>query len=284
MLLGSVIVFARQRASDFVIGRLAGAQSLGLYNIGAELSTMPATEIAMPVSRAAFPVYSAIARDRGGLADAYHRVLGLVALIAIPAGVGLAVTADLLVPLLFGPNWIAAIPIAGLLGFYGVTLAVQGNVFPLFLAVGRPQLSVWVVAFQLACLLPMLFVFTDRDGIAGAATAYLASGILSMPLAMYLAARELDVGMLRSVRVLWRPVAASAAMYMALDRLRPSLDSGAGAGAMGSHLLAAVSAGAVFFVFVSVTLWLLAGRPDGAERHVLDYCRRRARLWAGRAA
>lgn len=282
MLLGSVVVFVRQRSSDFVIGRLFGAQSLGLYNIAAELGTLPATEVVMPVSRAAFPVYSAIAYDRDRLADIYHRVLGLVALVALPAGFGLAATADVLVPLLYGPNWAAAIPVAALLGLYGIALAVQGNIFPLFLAVGRPQVSVWVVAIQLACLLPMLVVLTRQSGISGAAAAYVVSGWLSMPVALYLAARELRVGIMRSVGTLWRPLAASCAMFFALSSIFAPVGAAAGAGALSGRLALEVASGVALFLLGSAVLWLLSGRPDGAERSAMDFCLRQARRWAGR--
>ena len=152
LLIGGFVVFARQRSSDFVIGRLAGPQTLGLFSIASELGTMPATEIVMPVARAAFPVYSTIADDRSALAQAYLRVLGLVALIAVPAGVGLASTADLLVPVLFGPKWLDAIPVMAYLSLYGVTLAIQGNIFPVFLA--RGQAAIQCVGRGLATRVP----------------------------------------------------------------------------------------------------------------------------------
>jgi O-antigen/teichoic acid export membrane protein len=274
LLVGGAVVFARQRSSDFIIGRLAGPQTLGLFSIANELGMMPATEIVMPVSRASFPVYSTIADDLRALADAYLRVLGLVALIAAPAGVGLAATADLLVPIMFGPKWTDAIPVTALLGIYGVTLAIQGNIFPVFLARGRPQFSVWVVAFQLVCLLPLLVTLTRLWGSTGAGTAYLISGFLSMPLALYFASRELKMPAVRTIAVLWRPAVASGVMYLTLD-LVPSVAAGdAVLAAMALRLAEKVLLGVAVFVAASTLLWLAAGRPAAAETTAFQYIAR----------
>lgn len=274
LLLGGVVVFARQRASDFVIGRYAGPQNLGLFSIANELGTMPATEIVMPVARAAFPVYSTIAGDLDALAETYLRVLGLVALLAIPAGIGLAATSGLLVPVLFGPKWTDAIPVMALLSLYGVTLAIQGNIFPVFLARGRPQFSVWVVTVQLFCLLPLLVILTRMHGSTGAGAAYLISGCLSTPVALAFAARELKIPTFRTIGVLWRPAAASCTMLLALDLLSPRVLDGAAWATMGLQLAAEVLLGATAYIAVSAALWLVSGRPAGAESSALQYISR----------
>jgi O-antigen/teichoic acid export membrane protein len=275
LLIGGVVVFARQRASDFVIGRFGGARSLGLFNIASELGTMPATEIVMPVSRAAFPVYSTIAHDLPALASSYLRVLGLVALLSIPAGAGIAVTADLLVPVLFGDKWLDATPILAFMGLYGVTLALQGNIFPVFLARGKPQYSVWVVAFQLACLLPLLYAMTRTSGATGAGIAYFASGCLSMPVALHYAARELGIPLSRTMAVLWRPLVAASVMYLTLTMLWPALPADAGIAMLLLRLLLEIMAGVLVFVLAIFVLWWPTRQPADAESSALQFARAR---------
>jgi lipopolysaccharide exporter len=280
LLVGGLVVFARQRASDFMIGRMAGPRALGLFNVASELGTTPATEIVMPVSRAAFPVYSTIASDAPALASAYLRVLGLVALLAIPAGAGLAATADLLVPVLFGDKWLDATPVLAYMGLYGITLALQGNIFPVFLARGKPRYSVWVVAFQLACLLPLLYWWTRAHGSTGAGIAYLASGCLSMPLALYYACRELDVTFARTLGVLWRPLVAATIMYGTLTLFWTMPDAQAGIVTLLVQLLLEVLAGVVIFALAILLLWWPTRAPSDAESSAIEFLRAQLRRLA----
>jgi PST family polysaccharide transporter len=48
MLLNNVVVYAAVNGYDFIIGRMAGATSLGLYSIAYEISNLPTTELVTP--------------------------------------------------------------------------------------------------------------------------------------------------------------------------------------------------------------------------------------------
>src|SRR6185503_18986206 len=106
LLFNNISNLGRDRSADFIVGRIAGSQALGLYNIALEIVTMPTTELVAPVNRAAYPAYARLANDLGQLRYTYLQVVSMVALLALPAAVGLGLTAKLFVPILLGPRWL----------------------------------------------------------------------------------------------------------------------------------------------------------------------------------
>jgi PST family polysaccharide transporter len=121
-----------------VIGYYLGAIVLGQYVFADSLMTtvFSLTGIGMSV---AFPAFCALQRDRLGLAEVYLEVVQSIAVLAIPAGLGLAVLAFPLVNILLGPQWQPLQPLIVLLGIYGITSVGSPN-SGLFTAVGRPDI------------------------------------------------------------------------------------------------------------------------------------------------
>lgn len=148
--------FLNIRIADFVLGKLAGPKALGVYSIAYEISSLPTSELVAPINRPAFPGYSRLAQDPDGLRSSFLSVISMITLFAMPAGVGIAVVADLLVPAVLGQNWLAATPLIQVLALYDTIVAVQTNINYVYLAVGRPRTVMLVHVAQLILLLAML--------------------------------------------------------------------------------------------------------------------------------
>ena len=126
-MVGNVLATARVRASHFVLGRLGGTGSLGIFTMANDISTLPTTELVMPINRAVFPAYAGMAENPVALRMAYIAVIGMVALAITPAAVGLIAVAPLAVPLLLGPAWLGVVPLVPALASYGLSISLQTN-------------------------------------------------------------------------------------------------------------------------------------------------------------
>jgi len=73
MLFSNVTMYAGNRGYDFIIGRVGGAASLGLYTVAYELANLPTTEIVTPATRAIFPGFAKIANDSEQLRHTFLR-------------------------------------------------------------------------------------------------------------------------------------------------------------------------------------------------------------------
>ena len=152
LFLNNIISFLNNRSADFVIGKMTGAQSLGLYSIAFEISNLPTTELVAPINRAAFPGYSRQADDLPKLRDSFMSVIAMIALFALPAAAGIALVADLAVSVLLGNRWQATVPLIQVLAFYGVIMALQTNIIYVYVAIGKPKLVTLVGGLQFIVL------------------------------------------------------------------------------------------------------------------------------------
>jgi O-antigen/teichoic acid export membrane protein len=277
LVVNNILYFLNQRTTDVVIGRMAGAQALGTYNLSFEISNMPTTELAAPINRAVLPGYSKMYRDMGSIAGSYLEVIGLIAFFSIPAGAGIAAIADPFVNVVLGPKWLAAIPLIQVLAFYGCVASLHTNSGVAFMAVGRPHLLTLMAGVHVAVLIPLLLYATRAEGIAGAAHAVLATAVLLTPFNFLLLGRVLHIGPRTLVGPFWRPILGAAFMYsvvrLVLD-LIPAGDFNAAA----ARLAAGIVAGIVSYAVAAALLWRLAGAPTGAEATLLA----RARSIVGR--
>jgi O-antigen/teichoic acid export membrane protein len=135
------------------------------------LANFPATHIAKVASRIIFPMYSKLQNNNLALNDAYLRVLGFIANIAIPASVGLICLAPELIEIVYGDKWIdAVVPLQILCVFGGVRALVSMNGY-LLNAIGKPNIDFYLAIVRLAIILIILYPMTIKYGLNGAAIA-----------------------------------------------------------------------------------------------------------------
>jgi O-antigen/teichoic acid export membrane protein len=275
LLVNNTLEFLNGRAAELVIGRFAGAAGVGVYTISSEVATLPTTELVAPINRAAFPGYARLAHELPALRASFLTVISMIALFAIPAGLGIAVVADLMVPAVLGPRWLHAIPLIRILAVYGMLGALHTNIAYVYLAVGRQRLISVVLGTHFAVLVALLVPATWRYGALGAAWSFLATAVLMMPVNQFLITRQLQLSSFGYLARTWRPTAAGVCMVLAVLAFKTAL-APQGAPAYAAALLAAVIVGAAAYALALFGLWQLCGRRDGAERVSLDGL---ARVW-----
>ena len=254
--------FVRDRSQDFVLGRIAGSSALGLFTISYEISNLPTTELVAPINRAVFPAYAKMAEDLSVLAQGFLNVIGLVVVVALPSGFGIAATAPLLVPVMLGDKWLEAIPIVSILAIFGSLNAMQTNCGSIHYAMGKPHTLTMIGVVQLVFLLPSVIWSAFHYGAIGIAWAYLFNvALVIVPLNYGVALYRLRLPPWRLLALLWRPAAATGVMYgvvrVWVERSpQPSVVS----------LATAVAIGAATYAATLAALWWAAGRPDGVEK------------------
>ena len=93
------------QGDNFVVGRLLGAQALGLYSRAYQLMALPASLYGKVADKVVFPAMAQVQDHPLRLAAAYRRGVGLTALIFMPLGTVIVVLAPELVYILLGPQW-----------------------------------------------------------------------------------------------------------------------------------------------------------------------------------
>jgi O-antigen/teichoic acid export membrane protein len=266
LMVNNALWFVRDRSQDFVLGRVSGPSALGLFTISYEISNLPTTELVAPINRAVFPGYAKMAHDSTILAQGFLNVIGLVVVVALPAGFGIAATSPVLVPVVLGDKWLEAIPIVSILAIFGSLNAMQTNCGSLHYAMGKPHTLTMIGVVQLVFLLPSVIWSAYHYGAVGIAWAYLLNvALVIVPLNYGVAMHRLRVPLTRMLALLWRPIAATALMYAAARLYVEHMER-----ASLLILLSAVLIGALVYSVALVLLWLAAGRPDGVEKTFAD--------------
>jgi hypothetical protein len=139
----------------------------------------------------------------------------------------------------------------------------------LYNAIGRPHVTAYVTAGLVTILLPTLVFMVQRNGIVGAAQAYVVTGLLVLPANYALAVRVIQMRAVDVLRELWRPFVASLVMVAALRWFPPAaVDPGGGVLLWRFATSAAFGAG-VYAAVVWLT-WRVSGSPEGGESFVLE--------------
>jgi O-antigen/teichoic acid export membrane protein len=266
LLASNIANFGRERAPDFIIGRVAGAHSLGLYNIAQEIVSLPTTELVAPVNRAAYPAYARLAGDVSRLRYTYLQVVSMVGLLALPAAIGLGLTADLFVPILLGPSWLESAGLMQILAVAGAIGALQSSSWSVCIALGKPRTLTYLGLTSLAVMVPLLMTLASWRGAEGAAWGYLALMSLLVIVTYALLLRDLTLRLSELMRVFWRPLVAIGAMTAIVLSLEAQWPEPSELTFQALRLGLVISAGAGAYSVTVLVLWLLAGRPDGAER------------------
>lgn len=110
MFFASGIAYQSYRNADtWIIGRILGADAVGVYGVARNLATLPLEKLVTIITATAPGYLLTARRDLPALRRMFLRLTEAVALISVLPLTGLALTADFAVPMLLGMKWSAAI-------------------------------------------------------------------------------------------------------------------------------------------------------------------------------
>jgi O-antigen/teichoic acid export membrane protein len=272
MLVRNIGAWGAQQIDKGAVGRRAGASTLGAYSLADDIAALPTTELLAPIGRALFPAFVRVAGDPEQLVAAFRRAFGVQALLALPAGVGLALVADRVVPLLLGPQWMLAVPLLQTLALISVATALSHCGVYLLLALGRVRALALVTWMQLGLLAALIAFAYPSAGAQGIGEIRLAVAVVSV--GAFLGVVLHAVPALRWGDILhgaWRPAVGCAAMAATLTHVEIAISaSGPGFGTQALGLVLAVLLGAVAFAATLAVLRFVTGHWGAGEREILD--------------
>ncbi len=147
-----------------IVGKRLGAEPLGYYTMAFRIPELLIINICVIVSNALFPAYSHLQSHRDALQKGVLVTLQYVSLYTIPVGIGLSVLSAAFIPLAFGDNWQASVPLMQALAIYALFYSLSFNAGDVYKAIGRPDILNKLSVFQLIFIIPLLF-FASNYGI-----------------------------------------------------------------------------------------------------------------------
>lgn len=219
--------------------------SLGRYAVASDFSVLPTQSLIGPAMRPVMAAFSSISDNADRLRAAFLKAARLTMLIAAPAGLGIALTADLIVAIVLGPQWSEAATYLRWLALAVIPTAYYQPFFSLALALDRPSL---IFRTNLAHLLFRVSVTTAAfyaAGVEGMLYAQvIASGFQALVSARYVR-RVVGLMLLSQLRNLWQVALSCLIMSTCVLVLRhalPQIDLGV----VGVLIATAVTGGLIY--------------------------------------
>ncbi|MBT9521162.1 MAG: lipopolysaccharide biosynthesis protein [Dechloromonas sp.] len=266
MLVVQLLYYLQLRANDLIIGRLMGASQLAYFIISIDLAASAPGEAMVAISRAAFPTFAKLSGDTQRLRMGLRNILSGVAILALPAGFGIAAVAELLVQVLLGERWMPAAEIVASLAISCAVLGILSQVSYVYMALGRPRVAAAVSALSVVALVGTSIAAIPTMGLKGVNIAYPAMAA-TVTFGHFVMLRQMlpEFRVSDWVAAFWRPLASAGLMLTVLKFIAQWMGpvQGSAAGIFPLTLLIAIGV-AIYFCGL-ITLWRLSGSPDGPE-------------------
>jgi O-antigen/teichoic acid export membrane protein len=243
------VAWGSVNVDNFLIGRFLGPTALGAYAIAFSVMLTPVVRIANPLLQVFFPAFSKVrAPDR--IAVLWLRATRMLALVTVPAMLGLIAVGPDFVDAIFGEEWHAAVAVIQILAVAGLLQALTALNAGILQTLDRTRtlfrftvvLSITTIA-AVAAGLPF--------GIDGVATGYLIVTATLQPIFILLTARALGISLrtwLRSVAGVLQAGIGMLAVVLAARELPPVTDL-----SDGLRLAVLVAVGVI--VYVPLVAW-----------------------------
>ena len=264
------------RIQDLINGKYLGAASVGQYRIAVRAFELINSGLIAPLSGIAMPALSRLRHDQERFINGYLRMVGLTAAAACPAAIGFAAVAEYAVPMLFGAQWGAAIPVIHVLSLLAPATVLSYFTVPALTAYGRVKTVAHITVIQLAGTI-IFSLLAVRYGIVALAWAWVIRSYLTLPLQLHLIHRATGIP---PRRVMWElapslvgSLIMAVSLYVLIGEIEQLVESSAARLAIAAALGAAVYGvvmGTIFYRFTRTHLSALKEiiRPNaGGGKH-----------------
>ncbi|MXP41362.1 oligosaccharide flippase family protein [Altererythrobacter soli] len=256
------------RFDQLIIGLTVTRAQLGFYSVADSLAVIPSRELSAPISSAIFPGLANIAEKPERLRGSFRRAQSAIAMITVPAAVGLALVAEPAVTLLLGEKWLAATVFVQILS---ITYAFDMFIIvvrPLGMAMGETRLLFFRQLLGLGIRVPLIVLGLVFGGLVGAALGRAFGSAINCFISFFIADRLVGVPVGQQLRDHLATFTGTIAMATLLLFLQAEW----GALLAISPIVALavlVPAGAATYGIVLYLLWQLGGRREGPVTEIV---------------
>jgi O-antigen/teichoic acid export membrane protein len=253
----NITIYVGGQLDNVMVGKFLGAAALGYYAMAFNISMLSIRDVTYVLSEIAFPSYAKLQGDRERLKKSFGRVFQLSTFMSLPACVGLALVAPVLVDVVLGDKWHGAVLPLQILMFGQLLKSIASTGSPLFVGTGKPDYEFHMQIVRAIGLAVFVYPLMKAFGVPGVAMAVVASAVL-MLVQFFISVSRTDLASTASLALKLAPVlCGTALMSLFVLALMSAVDFRSGGTAVAALKLAGtVSVGALFYLAAT----LLIGR------------------------
>ena len=160
------IVYFNNQFDVVLIGKLLGAEALGIYSLTKQLVMRPSQIINPIITGVTFPIMAKVQDDLPRLKSIYLKIINYLASINFPIYILMIILANSLVPLILGKKWIDAVELFQILSVYALVRSTTSPAGALLLSRGRADIGFWWSIGEFS-LMPLIIYIGSHWGIVG---------------------------------------------------------------------------------------------------------------------
>lgn len=175
-----------RQGDDIVVGKLMGEKSLGLYQVGYKISTLPVTEISDVVHRVTFPIYSKISSEKQRVQKAFYKTLSVILILSFLLGSVVYLFPEEIIVVILGENWLEISNLLRVLIIFGFIKSVANSTDALFFAMEKQKYVSATSFVSTGILILIIIPMVSSFGLMGAAYSAIVGVLASVPVRIYL--------------------------------------------------------------------------------------------------
>lgn len=212
MFLVDVLGMIHKNVDYLIVGRLLGAEQLGLYTMGFRLPELVIINICYIFGQTLFPAYAKLQGNLSELRAGYLRSVEYLCLFTMPAGILMFLIAPEFVLFFYGAKWFDTIAVVQALSIYAVIYSLSFNAGDIYKAMGKPVILNVMGIVKLAVTVPAL-LYAAQYGIFYVALAQVFTTIILTIVRLVVACRIIGMGWQDLIHA-YRPAAIASLVMM----------------------------------------------------------------------
>lgn len=213
VMVASLIDTLYTRLYSVFIGKVFGARELGIFMRAQETHQLPAGLLSNVANRVALPAFSKASAEPLVLAAMLVKASRLLMFVNLPVMLGIAVTAEPLVAVLFGKDWLSVAPLLQVLCIVGALWPLQVLNVSALLSQGRSRLVLRIEVLKKGIGV-LLLVIASNFGLQEVAAGMAATAVVAFIINSSCSGRLLGLGTLEQLRAIGGTIAASSIMVV----------------------------------------------------------------------
>lgn len=172
--------FVQSNTDNIFLGGMLGVKMLGYYTIAYQLCVFPIMKLNPIILQVAYPILARMKENTAELNKSYLKILDFISYCNMPLLAGLFITADSVVPLIYGPGWGQTIELIRVFVFVGLFICLSHPLYTVAFTKGKPNLLFYLNLGTLLVKVPLVYMGGTYWGVMGIALAFLLTTFLNM--------------------------------------------------------------------------------------------------------
>lgn len=183
--ISAALTYINENIDDFILGKILGTYSLGLYHNAYSLSHKVSYDFARSANHSIFPIFAKIADDVSRLKRAFIKSIVVTTLIVVGLSAPLLLAPEFIVNLILGDQWLSIVPHINLFVIAGILQSITAIFYAFFYAKRNYSTVNFHLLLTVSFLISLLLILPRQYGIQGAGVALVISRLVTVPILFY---------------------------------------------------------------------------------------------------